>query len=57
MAQVICKAFRPTTKSKLMIEIPEDVGVDPDDVVQWVGEEFNYMFMPLELYVKPTKED
>tara|TARA_Y100000296_G_scaffold69408_1_gene83222 strand:- start:965 stop:1087 length:123 start_codon:yes stop_codon:yes gene_type:complete len=40
-----------------MIEIPEDVGVDPDDVVQWVGEEFNWMFMPLELYVKPTKED
>ena len=43
--------------SKLTIEIPEEVGVDPDDVVQWVGEEFNWMFMPLELWVKPAKED
>ena len=57
MTQVICKTFRPSTKSKLTIEIPKDVGVDPDDVVQWVGEEFNWMFMPLELWVKPAKED
>tara|TARA_Y100000296_G_C4968888_1_gene154847 strand:- start:224 stop:406 length:183 start_codon:yes stop_codon:yes gene_type:complete len=50
------KCVRPTTKSKLKIKIPDSVGIDPADIVQWVGEEFNWEWIPLTFYYTTSEQ-
>ena len=47
MTQVICKAIRPTTESTITVTIPAHIGTDPYACTQWLGEEFNWWFIPL----------
>ena len=52
--EVICKAVRPTTGSKIEVVIPEDIvkesseANDPTIMVQYLGEEFNWDFIPMQ---------
>ena len=49
---ILCKAVRPSTGSTIEIEIPEDVvqrvdfNQDITLATQWIGEEFNWQFIP-----------
>jgi hypothetical protein len=58
MSKVYCKVVRPSTGSELSIEIPEDIvrevnaAQDTATVVDWIGEEFNWQFVPLKFYNK-----
>ena len=55
---ILYKAFRPTTESIIKGEIPEEVGTDTEDCVQWIGEEYDWQFIPLEFKVmKLTGKD
>lgn len=47
MTQVICKAIRPITDSTITVAIPVNIGTDPYDCAQWIGEEFDWQFMPM----------
>jgi len=47
-ATVICKAIRPTTNSTITVPIPVNIGTDPFDCNQWIGEEFDWQFIPME---------
>ena len=47
MTQVICKAIRPTTESTITVTIPADIGTDPYACTQWLGEEFDWQFIPM----------
>ena len=51
------KCVRPTTKSKMKVEIPDSVGVNPADIVQWVGEEFNWQWIPITFYYLKSSEE
>lgn len=51
------KCVRPTTKSKMKVEIPDSVGIDPTDIIQWVGEEFDWQWIPLTFHFKPSEEN
>ena len=46
MLKVICQAIRPTTNSTITIMVPKHIGTDPYDCAQWVGEEFDWAFIP-----------
>lgn len=48
---VICKAVRPTTNSIIKVEIPVDECKTPKDAVDYVGNLFNWQFVPLEFTV------
>lgn len=56
MSKVYCKVVRPSTGSELSIEIPEDIvrkveGImSPAPACDWIGEEFNWQFIPLKFY-------
>ena len=41
------KCVRPTTKSQLIVEIPEHIYGNDRDVVQWIGEEFDWQWIPI----------
>lgn len=47
MVQVICKAMRPTTESIIRITIPEEIGTNPYACTIWLGEEFDWQFIPV----------
>jgi len=52
--QVVCKVIRPSTGTKMEVVIPEDIAQesseanDPTIMVQYIGEEFNWDFLPLQ---------
>lgn len=52
--QVICKAVRPSTGTKIDLVVPDEVAQesseanDPTIMVQYVGEEFNWNFIPMQ---------
>ena len=52
--QVTCKALRPTTGSKIDVEIPEDVvkesstAEDPTIMSEYVGELLDWRFIPMQ---------
>lgn len=48
---VICKAVRPTTNSSIKVEIPVDECKTPTEAVDYVGNLFNWQFVPLEFAV------
>ena len=54
ISQITCRAYRATTGSWLEIEIPLDVSPngDPDIMAQWVYEELNQQFVPLEFDIE-----
>ena len=60
LPKVMCKAVRPTTGSSIEVEIPADivkqVEVDGDHsiAVDWIGNEFDWQFIPMNFEV--TKE-
>ena len=45
--QVICKAIRPITDSIIRVTIPAEIGTDPYACTQWLGEEFDWQFIPM----------
>ena len=54
---VMCKVIRPITNSTICVFIPVDIGTDPFDCAQWIGEEFDWQFIPLEYnFVTSQKE-
>ena len=55
---VLCKAMRPTTNSIIRIMIPQHIGTDPYACTQWIGEEFDWQFVPMkyELRSEETNE-
>jgi hypothetical protein len=55
--KVLYKAVRQTTDSIITGEIPEEIGIDPEDCVQWIGEEYNWQFNPAELKLVTLKEN
>jgi len=55
MLNVICQAIRPTTNSTMTIMIPYNIGTDPYDCAQWVGEEFDWQFIPMSFEISPEK--
>tara|TARA_B100001013_G_scaffold229143_1_gene140553 strand:- start:465 stop:653 length:189 start_codon:yes stop_codon:yes gene_type:complete len=57
MLSVLCHAVRLTTNSKITIEIPPHVGADPYACVQWIGEEFDWAFIPMHIEIKPEKNN
>lgn len=52
MSKVYCKAVRPSTGSELSVEIPENIVREgnADEAIDWIGEEFNWRFIPLKFY-------
>ena len=52
--QVVCKALRPTTGTKIDVVIPEDVAQesstaeDPTIMSEYVGELLNWQFIPMQ---------
>ncbi len=48
---IICKAVRPSTNSSIKIEIPVDECKTPKEAVDYVGNLFNWQFVPLEFAV------
>ena len=48
---VICKAVRTTTNSSIKVEIPMDECKTPTEAVDYVGNLFNWQFVPLEFAV------
>jgi hypothetical protein len=56
--KLICVAVRNTTGSVLRVEIPDDVrdaseaANDVSIAAQWVGEEFNWQFIPMKFEVQ-----
>ena len=40
----------------MKVEIPDSVGVNPADIVQWVGEEFNWQWIPLTFYYTTSEQ-
>lgn len=56
MSKVYCKVVRPSTGSELSVEIPEDIvrevnaTQDTATAVDWIGEEFNWQFIPLKFF-------
>lgn len=54
--KVYCKVARPSTGSQLSVEIPEGIvrevntTQDTATAVDWIGEEFNWQFIPLKFY-------
>ena len=57
MSNVICHAVRLTTNSKITIEIPQHIGTDPYNCVQWLGKEFDWAFIPMRIEIKPEKNN
>jgi len=55
MLNVICQAIRPTTDSTITIIVPQRIGTDPHDCAQWVGEEFDWQFIPMSFKIEPEK--
>ena len=55
MLNVICQAIRPTTNSTIKILIPCNIGTDPYDCTQWVGEEFDWQFIPMSFKILQEK--
>jgi hypothetical protein len=55
--KVLYKAVRQTTDSIITGEIPEEIGIDPEDCVQWIGEEYNWQFIPAEFKLVTLKEN
>ena len=53
---ILYKAFRPTTESVIKGIIPEEIGTDPDDCEQWIGEEYNGQFLPAEFKIVTLRE-
>ena len=56
MLNVVCQAIRPTTDSIITIIVPQRIGTDPYDCAQWVGEEFDWQFIPMSFEIKPEKQ-
>ena len=56
MLNVICQAVRPTTNSKITVMVPQHVGTNPCDCAQWIGEEFDWQFIPMSFEIKPEKQ-
>ena len=54
--KILYKAVRQTTESVIKGEIPQEVGIDPEDCVQWIGEEYNWQFIPAEFKIITLKE-
>ena len=52
MLSVIWQALRPTTNSTITIMVPQHVGTDPYDCTQWIGEEFDWQFIPMNYEIK-----
>ena len=52
--QVICKVIRPSTGTKMEIVIPEDIAQESSEaqdatiMTQYIGEEFNWSFIPMQ---------
>ena len=55
MLNVICQAVRPTTNSKITGMVPQHVGTNPCDCAQWIGEEFDWQFIPMSFKVTEEK--
>tara|TARA_A100001515_G_C4518811_1_gene192668 strand:- start:202 stop:381 length:180 start_codon:yes stop_codon:yes gene_type:complete len=49
---VICKAVRPSTGSTIEVELPTEIvkavedQSSPTPAVEWIGNEFNWQFIP-----------
>jgi len=62
MSKIYCKVLRPSTGSELSVEIPEDIVrevnamQDAATACDWIGEEFNWQFIPREFYKKEDNE-
>ena len=41
------RCVRPSTKSQLIVEVPEHVAGNDRDIVQWIGEEFDWQWIPI----------
>jgi len=60
--KVICRCVRISTESVLEVEIPERIveavqlSGNHNVAVDWIGEEFNWQFMPKE-FVTPDGKD
>ena len=60
--KVMCKAIRLSTESVLEVEIPEkiveavELSGNHNVAIDWIGEEFNWQFMPKE-FVTPDGKD
>ena len=54
ISQITCKTYRATTDSWLEIKIPLNISPDgdPSIMAQWVCEELNWQFIPLEFDVE-----
>ena len=55
MLRVVCQAIRPTTNSTITIMLPYNIGTDPFDCNQWVGEEFDWQFIPTDYKILQEK--
>ena len=55
MLNVVCQAIRPTTDSIITIIVPQRIVTDPYDCAQWVGEEFDWQFIPTSFKIEPEK--
>ena len=55
---ITCKVTRTKTGtygqiiSRFNVEIPTEIGNDPFAIARWIGEEFNWQFVPLGKYHK-----
>tara|TARA_B100000809_G_C14615178_1_gene342730 strand:+ start:151 stop:405 length:255 start_codon:yes stop_codon:yes gene_type:complete len=44
--------MRPSTNTSLLVKIPDHV--NRDNLVEWVGDEFDWGFIPMEVSLRPA---
>ncbi len=44
------EAYRPSTKSLIRGEIPTEIGGNEFDWNQWIGEHYDWQFIPIDYY-------
>ena len=62
MAKVLCTAVRPSTQSSVEVVLPDEVveevekSGDIAKATDWIGNEFNWQFIPLKFEVKQCSQ-
>lgn len=62
MAKVVCTAVRPSTQSSIEVVLPNEVVEEVEksgDITKatgWVGNEFNWQFIPLKFEVQQCSQ-
>ena len=51
---IYCQCVRPTTSTTMTIPLPQHV--TPENVVDYIGNEFNWQFIPMGVQVVPLDE-